>query len=90
MYVYAQLGLSLPHFTGYQWNVGRRLGQNDPLQAGDLVFFHMHSYGPGHEGMYIGNGQFIHAPHSGDVVKISSLSDPEYALGYVGAVRVTF
>jgi cell wall-associated NlpC family hydrolase len=90
MYVYAQLGLSLPHFTGYQWNVGRRLGLNDPLQPGDIVFFHMHSYGPGHEGMYIGNGMFIHAPHTGDVVKISTLSDPEYALGYVGAVRVTF
>jgi len=89
MYVYAQLGLSLPHFTGYQWNDGRRLGPNDPLQPGDIVFFHMHSYGPGHEGMYIGNGEFIHAPHTGDVVKTSSLSDPAYALGYVGAVRVT-
>jgi cell wall-associated NlpC family hydrolase len=89
MYVYAQLGLSLPHFTGYQWNVGRRLGPNDPLQPGDIVFFHMHSYGPGHEGMYIGNGMFIHSPHTGDVVKISMLSDPEYALGYVGAVRIT-
>jgi cell wall-associated NlpC family hydrolase len=89
MYVYGQLGLSLPHFTGYQWNVGRRLGPDDPLSPGDIVFFHMRSYGPGHEGMYIGNGQFIHAPHTGDVVKISSLSDPAYALGYVGAVRVT-
>ncbi len=89
MYVYGQLGLSLPHFTGYQWNVGRRLGPNDALRPGDLVFFHMHSYGPGHEGMYIGNGMFIHAPHTGDVVKISALSDPQYALGYVGAVRVT-
>ena len=39
------------------------------LQPGDIVFFHMHSYGPGHEGMYIGNGLFIHAPHTGDVVK---------------------
>ena len=89
MYVYAQFGISLPHFTGYQWNVGRRLGQNDVLQPGDIVFFHMKSYGPGHEGMYIGNGMFIHAPRTGDVVKISSLQDPAYALGYVGAVRVT-
>jgi len=89
MYVYDQLGLSLPHFTGYQWNVGRRLGPNDALQPGDIVFFHMHSYGPGHEGMYVGNGMFIHAPHTGDIVKISSLSDPAYALGYVGAVRIT-
>jgi cell wall-associated NlpC family hydrolase len=89
MYVYGQLGISLPHFTGYQWNMGRRLPQSEPLQPGDIVFFHMHSYGPGHEGMYIGGGRFIHAPHTGDVVRISSLMDPGYALGYVGAVRVT-
>jgi len=37
--------------------------------------------------MYIGNGSFIHAPHTGDVVKISSLYDPRYAMAYTGAVR---
>ena len=37
--------------------------------------------------MYIGGGQFIQAPHTGDVVKISSLYDTQYALAYVGAVR---
>jgi cell wall-associated NlpC family hydrolase len=37
--------------------------------------------------MYVGGGRFIHAPHSGDVVKISSLSEFSYASGYVGAVR---
>lgn len=88
LYAYAQLGIPMPHFTGYQWNLGRRLGPGEQLAPGDLVFFHMQSYGPGHEGMYIGNGRFIHAPHTGDVVKISSLADPGYALGYVGAVRV--
>ncbi len=41
------------------------------LAAGDLVFFD----GLGHEGMYIGGRQFIHAPHTGDVVKVSSMSD---------------
>ena len=50
-------------------------GLADQLQAGDLVFFN----GLGHAGIYIGGGQFIHAPHSGDVVKISSLSDSWYA-----------
>ncbi len=40
-------------------------------------------------GIYIGGGQFIHAPHTGDVVKISSLSDSWYASAYVGAKRVT-
>jgi hypothetical protein len=37
--------------------------------------------------MYIGAGEFIHAPHTGDVVKVSSLYDTQYALSYVGAVR---
>jgi cell wall-associated NlpC family hydrolase len=37
--------------------------------------------------MYIGGGRFIQAPHTGDVVKISSLSEPGYAFGFVGAVR---
>jgi cell wall-associated NlpC family hydrolase len=55
------------------------------LAPGDLVFFD----GLGHMGMYIGGGQFIHAPHTGDVVKISSLSDSWYASTYVGAKRVT-
>jgi cell wall-associated NlpC family hydrolase len=56
----------------------------DELQAGDLVFFN----GLGHMGIYIGGGQFIHAPHTGDVVKISSLSESWYASTYVGARRL--
>ena len=47
----------------------------DELQPGDLVFFG----GLGHVGIYIGGGQFIHAPHTGDVVKISSLSESWYS-----------
>jgi cell wall-associated NlpC family hydrolase len=39
-------------------------------------------------GIYIGGGQFIHAPHTGDVVKISSLSDSWYAATYFGARRI--
>jgi cell wall-associated NlpC family hydrolase len=39
--------------------------------------------------LYIGGGQFVHAPHTGDVVKISSLYDSWYASTYVGAKRVT-
>jgi hypothetical protein len=87
MYVYAQLGIKLGHFTGFQYYEGRQVPR-DQLQPGDLVFFHANSIGvPGHEGMYIGNGSFIHAPHTGDVVKISSLFEARYALSYVGAVR---
>ena len=58
----------------------RHAGLERPAQPGDLVFFD----GLGHVGIYIGGGQFIHAPHTGDVVKISSLSDSWYAATYVG------
>ena len=82
MYVYAQLGVSLPHYTGDQWQMGSAVARSD-LQPGDLVFFD----GLGHEGMYIGGNQFIHAPHTGDVVKISSISG-WYADTYMGARRL--
>ena len=83
MYVYAQLGISLPHYAASQYGMGVAVGR-DQLQSGDLVFFR----GLGHMGMYIGGGNFIHAPHTGDVVKISSLSDSYYTANWVGARRV--
>jgi peptidoglycan DL-endopeptidase CwlO len=83
MYVYAQVGVSLPHYTGAQWNAGVPVSQGD-LQPGDLVFFD----GLGHVGIYIGGGEFIHAPHTGDVVKIDSLSEGWYASTYDGARRI--
>jgi cell wall-associated NlpC family hydrolase len=84
MYVYAQVGVSLPHYTGAQWNVGVPVAYSD-LQPGDLVFFD----GLGHVGLYIGGGEFIHAPHTGDVVRIDSLSEGWYAATYDGARRIT-
>ena len=86
MYVYAQLGIQLTHYTGSQFYEGTRVPPW-ALKPGDLVFFEPSSRGPQHEGMYIGGGRFIQAPHTGDVVKISSLSEPGYAFGFVGAVR---
>jgi cell wall-associated NlpC family hydrolase len=77
-YVYAQLGIGLSHYTGSQWNEGTRVPA-DQLLPGDLVFFHSDLH---HMGMYIGNGQMIHAPQTGDVVKISPLMN-----AYAGAVR---
>jgi peptidoglycan DL-endopeptidase CwlO len=84
MWVYAQLGIHLDHYTGSQWNEGVHVPR-DQLQPGDLVFFEPTL---GHVGMYIGNGAFIHAPHTGTTVQISSLSG-WYAAEYQGAVRVT-
>ena len=67
MYVYAQLGISLPHYTVAQWNATRPISSPAP---GDLVFFD----GLGHVGIYIGGGRFVDAPHSGSVVRIDSMS----------------
>jgi cell wall-associated NlpC family hydrolase len=77
------VGVSLPHYRGAQWNMGVAVDRSD-LQPGDLVFFD----GLGHVGIYIGGGEFIHAPHTGDVVKISSMTG-WYADTYVGARRIT-
>jgi peptidoglycan DL-endopeptidase CwlO len=82
MYVYAQVGVSLPHNAAAQYGHGTPVARSD-LQPGDVVFFN----GLGHNGIYVGGGQFIHAPHTGDVVKISSLSSSWYASTYVGARR---
>ncbi len=84
MYVYAQVGVSLPHYTGAQWGMGIPVAYSD-LQPGDLVFFD----GLGHVGIYIGGGEFIHSPHTGDVVRIDSLSEAWYAATYDGARRIT-
>jgi peptidoglycan endopeptidase LytF/peptidoglycan endopeptidase LytE len=75
MYVYAQLGIRLTHYTGAQYNEGTPLTPTD-LQPGDLVFFDPSSSGPQHEGIYLGNNQFIQAPHAGENVQTSSLTEP--------------
>jgi cell wall-associated NlpC family hydrolase len=82
-YSFGQMGISLPHYTGALWGVGVPVSRGD-LQPGDLVFFD----GLAHVGIYVGGNSFIHAPHTGDVVRISSISG-WYADTYVGARRVT-
>jgi peptidoglycan DL-endopeptidase CwlO len=82
-WAYGQAGLGgLPHFTGALWAVGTHVNSQSDLAPGDLVFFN----GLNHVGMYIGGGNFVEAPHTGDVVKIASLANRG---DYVGAVRVT-
>jgi peptidoglycan DL-endopeptidase CwlO len=78
MYVYAQLGISLPHYTVAQWNATQPISSPAP---GDLVFFN----GLGHVGIYLGGGRFVDAPHTGSVVRIDSMSSFG---GYDGARRV--
>ncbi len=83
MYVYAQVGVSLPHNAAMQYGYGSPVSRGS-LAPGDIVFFN----GLSHNGIYVGGGAFIHSPHTGDVVKISSLSDSWYASTYVGARRL--
>jgi peptidoglycan DL-endopeptidase CwlO len=83
-YVYAQVGVSLPHYTVAQWNYSDSVSvSRSQLEPGDLVFF----AGLGHVGIYVGGGSFIHAPHTGSVVRIDSLSG-WYSSEYVGAKRI--
>ncbi len=80
-YVYGELGITLPHYAAAQYGMGVAVPR-DQLQPGDLVFFD----GLDHVGIYIGSGQFVHAPHTGDVVKITTFSS--YGGSYVGARRI--
>ncbi|HEX2502934.1 MAG TPA: NlpC/P60 family protein [Miltoncostaeaceae bacterium] len=78
-YAYGQAGKSVPHYTGAIWNQFPKVG-NGQLAAGDMVFFN----GGGHMGIYIGGGQYVHAPQTGDVVRVANLGERS---DYMGAVR---
>lgn len=87
--VFAAAGIQLPRVTYEQIGVGVGV-QINQLRPGDLVFFDTDAKrkGPDHVGIYIGQGKFIHAPHPGDKVKISSITDSYYANRWMGGRRV--
>lgn len=80
MAAYRRVGISLPHYTGDQWTAGRHISR-DELRPGDLVFFYSDLH---HVGIYLGGGMMVHAPRTGDVVRIASIDRRPYA----GAVRI--
>jgi cell wall-associated NlpC family hydrolase len=84
-YLYRQNGVSIPRTSQEQFRAGTPVAAN-ALQPGDLVFFQKNG-DVHHVGIYVGGGRFLQAPHTGDVVKISSLSEPYYASQYCGARR---
>ena len=89
MYVYSQLGVSLPHGATPQLNYGTAVDRSD-LQPGDLVFFQDYGYVASHVGIYVGDGQFIHASSSssnGYCVCVSSLTSGYYNTHYLTARR---
>ncbi|MCC5578549.1 C40 family peptidase [Microtetraspora sp. AC03309] len=80
MAAYQTVGISLPHYTGSQWSSGTHIARED-MRPGDLVFFYNDLH---HVGIYIGGGYMVHAPRTGDVVRIASLANRPFA----GAVRI--
>ena len=74
--VYSDLGISLPRTSQEQATVGTPVPSLAAAQPGDLVFYEPSPSGPGHVGIYIGNGQMIDAPHTGTVVRIDPVGTP--------------
>ena len=79
MWAWAQAGVSLPHNSGMQYSATPRVARED-LAPGDLLFFGSPIH---HVGMYIGNGQMVEAPYTGQYVRVV----PAFRSDYVGAGR---
>lgn len=82
-YVYAQVGVSLPHNAALQYQYGTPVSR-DSLEPGDLVFFD----GLRHNGIYVGDGRFIHSRQTGKRVGIASLDEDWYRSHWIGARRL--
>jgi peptidoglycan DL-endopeptidase CwlO len=82
MMAWRAAGVNLPRIVPDQYHAIHHVTRA-ALRPGDLVFFD----DLGHQGIYVGNGRFIHAPHTGTVVKFESLSNPWYTAHFVGAGR---
>ncbi|MFE9447778.1 NlpC/P60 family protein [Streptomyces sp. NPDC006739] len=76
-WAYAQAGISIPRTSEAQATIGAHLSM-DQLQVGDLVFFYGDLH---HVGLYAGNGQVLHAPHTGAVVRYEAMSDMPFQFG---------
>ncbi|MFI5073733.1 MAG: C40 family peptidase, partial [Actinomycetales bacterium] len=83
MMAWRQAGVSLSHYTGYQWSETDRVPISQ-LQPGDLVFYGTSGPDSHHVGLYIGGGQMIHAPNPSTVVKIASIYSMSDLLPYGG------
>lgn len=87
LYLYENNEISLPRVSTSQYKTGTVVAR-EQLQRGDLVFFNTDGSGASHVGIYIGDGQFIHASSGAHKVTISTLSGGYYASHYLGARRV--
>ncbi|MDA0631983.1 NlpC/P60 family protein [Nonomuraea sp. MCN248] len=87
MYAWGRAGVRLGHYTGTQFRQGRRVPLSR-LRTGDLLFFGGGAGDPTHVGLYLRAGRMVHAPKTGDVVKVAQfLRSPHFRSAYRGAVR---
>jgi cell wall-associated NlpC family hydrolase len=86
-WAYGRAGVQLPRVSSDDANVGKPVRRDD-LGPGDLVLFEDSTGYVHHVGIYVGEGRFVHAPHTGDVVKLSSLDEPYYARQFAGGRRI--
>ena len=86
-YSYKQVGLTLPHNTEKQRLTGRHV-QKAELRRGDLIFFDQEGKKNSHVGIYLGNGEFVHAPSSGKHVRSDRLDAPYWKKHFSEARRV--
>ncbi|MGW4347460.1 NlpC/P60 family protein [Streptomyces sp. NPDC004690] len=77
-WAYAQAGVSIPRTSESQANIGQRIYSQSQLQVGDLVFFYGDLH---HVGLYAGNGQVLHAPHTGAVVRYEAMGNMPFQFG---------
>ena len=84
--VYNLCGVNIPRTSREQYRVGDVVGREE-LKDGDLVFFGSSADEITHVGIFVGNGRFVHAPRSGDDIKISGLDDTYFLKRFVGAKR---
>lgn len=86
-YVFRQgVGTELPNTSAAQFRVGQKIARGD-LRSGDLVFFRTAGKRISHVGIYVGDGEFIHAPSTGKRVSVSRLSTPYWSHRFAGAKR---
>lgn len=85
---FAHFGINIGRVTNEQIGQGKAISW-DNLQIGDAIFFDTdpNRSGPDHVGIYIGNGKMLHAPKTGDVVKVSDITGSYYASRFMGARR---
>ena len=81
-------GINLPRTAGEQAQHGRPVSRDD-LQPGDIVFFNTRGFAFSHNGLYIGNGKFIHAPRTGKNIEIASINASYWSGRFNGARRVS-